>query len=104
MSKLTGNTYQIKLPNYTDREIINWFESKANENTLAEEIIALVYDALNNSDGTFKINESLQIEPENNQSQQYLDDLFNNLYNWEESKNELLQEGVKKAKKKMLSV
>lgn len=40
-------SFQINLPPYTAREVINWFEQKAAIGVLSDEIIGMVFDNLN---------------------------------------------------------
>ena len=101
-------SYTINLPDYTDQEVIDWFETLAAANRLSDEIIALVYRELKAGGGQQTAGRGGQqgvraarVQPEMPESTQ---DFLENLYNWQESNNILHKEERKREKKQMLSV
>lgn len=122
MINKSNYSFQIDLPSYTDKKVIEWFESLSNLQRLSEEVIALVFEHINatqdillninyQQEGNLKRPETDKIKPETKKSRQESnnstnqeDDFFNNLYNWQESNNMIHKEENKREKKKMLSV
>jgi len=107
-SHRSGYSFQITLPDYAAREIIEWFETMSCNNRLTEELTALVYDKLKSGElkrleTQARARNELKIEtrPATSKHEQ---DLFENLYNWQESNSVLHREERKKEKKQMLSV
>lgn len=102
-TKKSKYSYQIDLPSYTNKAIIEWFEGLAARNRLSDEIIALVHENIvsaisNNNDQVNKPETVTANEKE------YQDDFLNNLYNWQDSNNMIHIENTSQKKKKMLSV
>lgn len=100
--------YQINLPGYTDKNVIEWFEKFSNSNRLSEEIIALVFELVYSSENTsFRPSIKEESKPhilETTKIDESSDDFFSNLYNWQDSNSMIHSDENRREKKKMLSV
>lgn len=107
---LSKYTFNVTLPSSTSNDVIEWFKFMRNNNKLADALVGLVYDSINadariknSPNSTYNNMEKQSVpKPEVNQG-----DLFENLYNWQDSNSTLFLEDkkvVNKEKKKMLCV
>jgi hypothetical protein len=102
--------FTIKLPLHTNKDVSDWFQTMNSKNVLADALVELVYESLK----TGTCLEPLQIIINDNVSSKSTEkaevnqgDLFENLYNWQDSNSAIFLEDrkiVSKEKKKMLYV
>lgn len=99
--------YNITLPPSTSEEVVEWFEIMENSSKLTDALIELVYISIKsrkslNVSNHFSSNTSETSQTDSSQLETQ-SDIFNNLYNWQDSNNAIFKE-EKKEKRKMLSV
>lgn len=102
-------TFKIILPSSTNKDVIEWFEEMDDKCKLADALVGMVYDSLKTK-AHIKTSQFVNYNgnkptPEKTGADQ--GDLFDNLYNWQDSNSAIFLEdksAVNKAKKKMLCV
>ena len=105
-TNLSKHELSITLPSYTSKEVIEWFEIMECTNKLADVLVELVHESIKSGKSIKAIDTHSELQTSQSIYETDQSNLFENLYNWQDSKNAILkaENEVKKEKKRMLSV